>query len=151
MHDKARKPKMKRPKTMILLRKTNDRTEDEFFRRVRDYVIPRLIERCGDSVDGLTINRVEEMNFRGGMPTNAAGHIWYAIGEVYFSREADMLPAITDAILPKLNESGDILFDDDVVPATDIMMYDNLHTPYPAKMLDLFHNTKCLTRAEATR
>src|SRR3546814_5172307 len=71
MHDKARKPKMKRPKTMILLRKTNDRTEDKFFRRVRDYVIPRLIERCGDSVDGLTINRVEEMNFRGGMPTNA--------------------------------------------------------------------------------
>src|SRR3546814_4708261 len=99
---------MKRPKTMILLRKTNDRTEDEFFRRVRDYVIPRLIERCGDSVDGLTINRVEEMNFCGGMPTNAAGHIWSAIVEVYFSREADMLPAITDAILPTLNESEDI-------------------------------------------
>src|SRR3546814_16543688 len=98
---------MKLPKTMILLRKTNYRTEDKFFRRVRDYVIPRLIERCGDSVDGLTINRVEEMNFRGGMPTNAAGHIWSAIGEVYFSREADMLPAITDAILPTLNESED--------------------------------------------
>src|SRR3546814_3514620 len=99
MHDKARKPKMKRPKTMILLRKTNDRTEDKFFRRVRDYVIPRLIERCGDSVDGLTLNRVEEMNFRGGMPNNAAGPIWSPIVEVDFRRYAGLFPAITDDTL----------------------------------------------------
>src|SRR3546814_3630670 len=142
MHDKARKPKMKRPKTMILLRKTNDRTEDEFFRRVRDYVIPRLIERCGDSVDGLTINRVEEMNFRGGMPTNAAGHIWSAIVEVYFSREADMLPAITDAILPTLTDREDILFDNAVVAVTEIMMYANLTSHDTVTIFGIFHNRK---------
>src|SRR3546814_4344844 len=91
------------------------------------------------------------MNFRGGMPTNAAGHIWSAIVEVYFSREADMLPAITDAILPTLNESEDILFDNAVVPVTEIMMYDNLTSPDPVKIFGLFQITEGLTRTEVNR
>ena len=119
-----------------------------FHSHVRNNITPLLRQACGNILDGLVINQVEEMNFRIGLPTNIAGHVWSSILEIYFVGKADMLATLSDSIFPVLREFDDIIVERTVVPVTEIMMYNNLSSCNPLKVFGFFHITGSMTRLQ---